>query len=49
CKANLASTYQSLYSYNKRGKNTTNLINYLRNKYRITKENYLGFLDKYNE
>ncbi|CAG8814788.1 6527_t:CDS:2 [Gigaspora margarita] len=49
CEANLISTRQAAYAYNRNRRNTTNLINHLYDKYKITKENYLGFLDEHNE
>ncbi|CAG8799709.1 5677_t:CDS:2, partial [Gigaspora rosea] len=49
CEANLVGTRQAAYAYNRNGGNTTNLINHLRDKHGITKENYLGFLDEHNE
>ncbi|RIB11668.1 hypothetical protein C2G38_2250016 [Gigaspora rosea] len=49
CEANLANTRQKLYPYSRKGGNTSNLINHLRDKHGITKDNYLGFLDEHNE
>lgn len=49
CEINLAGTRQKPYAYNRKGGNTTNLIHHLREKHDITKENYLEFLDEYNE
>ena len=49
CEINLANTHQKAYPYNRKGGNTTNLINHLRDKHNITKENYMGFLNEFNE
>ncbi|CAG8456639.1 7010_t:CDS:2 [Cetraspora pellucida] len=49
CDINLSGTRNKPYPYNRRGGNTTNLINHLRDKHQITKENYLEFLDEHNE
>jgi hypothetical protein len=49
CETNLAGTRQKPYAYSRKGGNTTNLIVHLRDKHKITKENYLKFLDDSNE
>ncbi|CAG8770445.1 6391_t:CDS:10, partial [Gigaspora margarita] len=49
CKISLAGTRQTPYPYLRKGGNTTNLINHLRDKHGITKENHKEFLDEHNE
>ncbi|CAG8690527.1 45488_t:CDS:2 [Gigaspora margarita] len=49
CKADLVGTCKNPYPYSQRSGNTSNFINYLRNKHGITKENHLEFLDEHNE
>ena len=49
CEINLAGARQKPYAYSRKGGNTTNLIAHLRDKHKITKENYLQFLDNSNQ
>jgi hypothetical protein len=48
CSENLPEN-QKPYPYSRKGGNTSNLINHLRDKHDITKDNYLEFLDDNSE
>ncbi|EXX77317.1 hypothetical protein RirG_024880 [Rhizophagus irregularis DAOM 197198w] len=49
CELNYVNTNKQVYSYSRKGGNTTNLINHLRDKHGITKDNYLEYLDESEE
>ena len=49
CELNYADTNRKAYGYNRKGGNTSNLINHLRNKHDISKENYSEYLDEHEE
>jgi hypothetical protein len=49
CADNLAGTQKKPYPYHRKGGNTTNLINHLRDKHNISKNNYLNYLGVNNE
>ena len=37
------------YTYTRKGGNTTSMINHLRDKHNITKDNYTRYLDEHSE
>ncbi|CAB5191008.1 unnamed protein product [Rhizophagus irregularis] len=49
CELNYVNTNKQVYGYSWKGGNTTNLINHLRDKHEITKDNYLEYLDESEE
>lgn len=49
CEINFAETNKTVRGYVRKGGNTTNLIAHLRDKHKITKDNYLEFLDEHEE
>ncbi len=49
CEQNFANTNKKVYGYSQKGGNTTNLISHLRDKHDINKDNYLEYLDEYEE
>ncbi|CAB5213019.1 unnamed protein product [Rhizophagus irregularis] len=49
CELNYINTNKQVYSYSRKGGNTTNLINHLKDKHGITKDNYLEYLDESEE
>lgn len=49
CEINFANTNKRIHGYSRKGGNTSNLISHLRDKHHITKDNYLEYLDEYEE
>ncbi|GET51787.1 hypothetical protein GLOIN_2v1788091 [Rhizophagus irregularis DAOM 181602=DAOM 197198] len=49
CELNYVNTNKQVYGYSWKSGNTTNLINHLRDKHEITKDNYLEYLDESEE
>ena|SRR5688572_3352277 len=49
CKICELNTNKKAYGYSRKGGNTSNLINHLRDKHNITKDNYSEYLDEREE
>ena len=49
CELNLKDTNKKPYAYTRKGGNTTSMINHLRDKHNITKDNYTQYLDEHSE
>ncbi|PKC62250.1 hypothetical protein RhiirA1_397784 [Rhizophagus irregularis] len=49
CEYDLSGSYRKPYTYTRKGGNTSSIIAYLRDKHRITKDNFTNYLDEYRE
>jgi len=49
CEQNLAGTHKKPYAYTRKGGNTTSMINHLREKHNVTRDNYKQYLDEHKE
>src|SRR6266542_682668 len=49
CELNFTGTNKKAYAYTRKGGNTTSMINYLRERHNITRNNYTQYLDEHNE
>jgi len=49
CELNLKDTNKKPYAYTRKDGNTTSMINHLRDKHNITKDNYTRYLDEHSE
>ena len=49
CELNLSGTNKKPYGYTRKGGNTTSMINHLREKHNVTRDNYKQYLDEHKE
>ncbi len=49
CELNFTGTNKKAYAYTRKDGNTTSMINYLRERHNITRNNYTQYLDEHNE